>query len=299
MIFPSFIKKQATIGLVAPAGRVVPEVTDSAIRILTDVGFRVISGRCIEKSHYQFSATDAQRLADLQEMIDRTDVDVILCLRGGYGAIRIVDGIDFSPLKHHPKWLIGFSDITVLHAALQKEGIASVHAAMPKSWHDGVALTDDFQRLMRFLAGEWPAYHVAAHSHNRFGTTTGELCGGNLSLLYALRGTPYDLDPRGKILFIEDLSEYLYHLDRMMQNFRLGGVLAQLNGLVVGHFTEMKDNATPFGKTVEEIVMDAVADYHYPVMFGFPAGHISPNYPLVMGRQVELSVDAQGGSLTF
>lgn len=299
MIFPSLIKPQATFGLVAPAGRVAPEVVEQAVMILLDAGYGVAKGNHVDGSHHQFAATDEQRLNDLQMMINREDVDVIVCLRGGYGAIRIVDKIDFTPLQQHPKWLIGFSDITVLHCALQKQGVASIHAAMPKNWHDGQFLTDDFLRLMDILNGEWPAYDVAPHAFNRQGVTSGELCGGNLSLLYALRGTPYDFNPKGKILFIEDLSEYLYHLDRMMNSLKLGGIFEQISGLVVGQFTDMKDNATPYGQTVEEIILEAVSDYDFPVMFGFPAGHASPNFPLVMGRQVELTVDASGGKLIF
>ncbi|PZX11238.1 muramoyltetrapeptide carboxypeptidase [Breznakibacter xylanolyticus] len=299
MIVPSFIKKQATFGLVAPAGKVAPEVVQQAVMVLLDAGFGVVKGRYIDGVHHQFSATDAQRLSDLQMMMDAPEVDVILCLRGGYGTMRLVDGLNFSAMAARPKWLVGFSDITVLHAAMQRQGLASLHASMPKGWMDGHAVSDDFLRLMDLLVGEWPLYQVAPHSLNRVGEGRGELCGGNLSLLYALRGTPYAFDPRGKILFIEDLAEYHYHLDRMMQNFRLGGVFDGLSGLVVGHFTEMKDNVTPYGQSVEEIILEAVQGYDFPVMFGFPAGHASPNYPLVMGRDVRLTVNHSEGCLDF
>ena len=299
MFFPPFIKNYATIGLAAPAGHVAPEVVDQAKRILGDAGFKVISGRYIDQSHHQFAASDTARLADLQQMLDHPDIDIILCLRGGYGTIRIVEQLDFTLFKKHPKWLIGFSDITVLHAAFQNEGISSIHAAMPKSWRNEEGLTDDFNLLLKFLKGEWTSYNTTPHPLNRAGEASGVLRGGNLSLLYALRGTPYDFNPDGTILFIEDLSEYLYHIDRMMHNLKLGGVLRKISGLVVGHFTDLKDNNTPFGQTVEEIIMEAVREYDYPVLFGFPAGHQSPNYPMVLGSRVKVTVDNEGGQLSY
>lgn len=290
MIHPPSIKKGDTIGIVAPAGRIDSNIVKQACIRIEHLGFKTKVGKSVHQHHFNFSSTDANRKDDLQEMMDDENIKAIVCTRGGYGAIRIVDQLDFTGIIKSPKWLVGFSDITVLHAALQKHDLASIHGPMTKSFSNYTDSSADVDILFAFLEGQSPEYVINPYPTNRLGKTTGTLVGGNLSLIHALRGTKYDFDPNGKILFIEDLSEYLYHLDRTMYNLKLGGVLEKLSGLVVGQFTDMHDNETPFGQGIEEIIYNAVAEYNYPVAFNFPAGHIETNYPLILGDKVELNV---------
>jgi muramoyltetrapeptide carboxypeptidase len=300
MIFPHFIKKGSTIGIIAPAGRIDIESIRYAEKLLIDRGFKVEFGEHVLNAFYQFAGNDAHRLSDLQQMLDRQDIEAILCARGGYGAIRIVNELDWTGFLKHPKWIVGYSDITVLHSALQNQlGIASIHGIMPKNYSSKLMDDPDMDWLFRILTGDLPSYHIPSHQLNKTGSATGELTGGNLSLLYALRGTKYDIDPKGKILFIEDVGEYLYHLDRMIHNLNLGGILEQISGLVVGQFSEMKDNDTPFGFSAYEIVHEAVKDYNYPVLFNFMAGHSPLNLPLVFGKTVTLHVTSEGAELMF
>ncbi|MFT3737453.1 MAG: LD-carboxypeptidase [Breznakibacter sp.] len=291
MIFPSSINKGSTIGLVSPAGKIDPGLADKLVRLLESKGYRCRFSPNALGAYHQFSATDGQRLSDLQQLLDDEEVDAILCLRGGYGAIRLLGELDLNNVQKKPKWLVGFSDITVLHALLQGHGgMVSLHGPMAKHIVEAENNRADIGAFWQFLEGDWPEYVFPTHSMNRLGNATGRLVGGNLSLLYALRGTPYDIVSEGDVLFVEDLNEYLYHLDRMMRNLKLGGILARLSALVVGQFTDMKDNATPFGASAYEIVYDAVKEYGYPVIFGFPAGHSEPNYPLPLGANVSIGV---------
>ena len=300
MIFPLPISKDAHIGLVAPAGRIDAELAYALVELLEAKGFRCTLSPNALGGHNQFSGTDSQRLSDLQQMLDDESVDAVICLRGGYGAMRIVDELGLDKLVERPKWLVGFSDITALHAKLQGHGpVVSMHGPMAKHIVEAEEGRGDIEALWLFLEGKWPEYSFAAHPLNRHGMATGRLVGGNLSLVYALRGTTYDIVGEGDVLFVEDLNEYLYHLDRMMHNLKLGGVLAKLSALVVGQFTDMKDNGTPFGASAYEIINDAVKEYGYPVVFDFPAGHCEPNYPLPLGATVTVTVDSNQSKFTF
>lgn len=300
MIRPNYLKKGDTIGIVSPAGKIAKSILSVAENILTQKGFHVVTAPHAFNHHHQFSGNDQERLSDLQHMLDREDISAIICSRGGYGTIRIIDQLNFKKFRKHPKWVVGFSDITVLHSCLQqKQSCQSIHGIMPKHFVDGEDPSEDFERLIGLLEGTLPVYETRPHPLNRPGVCLGELNGGNLSLLYALRGTRYDIKPDGKILFIEDLNEYLYHLDRMMHNLKLGGILQRISGLVVGQFTDMKDNATPFGQEAAEIIRASVDAYDYPVMFNFPAGHSRPNYPLVLGDVCQLTVEENNCSLNF
>lgn len=292
MNIPPFLKKGDRIRIVSPAGKVSAKKIIPGIELLRNEGFEVLIGQHVFGEHFQFSGTDSERAADLQEAIDDPQTRAIICARGGYGSVRLLEQLDFSLLKANPKWLIGFSDITVLHSVFNSLGLASIHGAMPGFYLQQEQASESFQKLMQILSGETLTYQFETSSFNRSGSAQGEIVGGNLSLLYSLKGTLFDLKTEGKILFIEDLSEYLYHLDRMMVNLRLSGKLEKLAGLIVGGFTEMKDNDNPFGKTVEEIILDAVRDYTFPVCFNFPAGHIDENMPLVLGSRYELNVDS-------
>ena len=298
-LVPPLLKPGDRILLLSPSGNMAPEPVVAAANVLRSLGYQVELSRHALGCAGIYSGTDDERLADLQAALDRPDVAAIWCIRGGYGAMRIIDRLDFSVFMKHPKWLVGFSDITVLHAAFQKMGVASLHAPMMKHISDYGAADLDLRRTVDLMQGLHSPVEAEAGLLSRCGHATGVLEGGNLSLLYAMRGTPYDFNPQGKILFIEDLSEYHYHLDRMMQNLRLGRVLERLSGLVVGQFTEMKDGATPYGTDAYGIIAEAVGGYGYPVWFGFPAGHDHPNRPLLLGARVNLSVEVGRGCLGY
>ncbi len=300
MIFPRFIDESATIGIVAPAGKIDAETINYTKELLHKLGYRVVVGEHLLSSHHQFAGNDRQRAADMQHLLNSTDVDVIMCARGGYGTNRIIKSLDFSHFLQAPKWIVGFSDITVLHSKLQNRlGIASVHGPMPKNFPGRSTGDEDLTNLFNILKGILPVYNTPAHPLNRAGSAEGELIGGNLSILYSLRGTSLDFDPHGKILFIEDVGEKLYHLDRMMMNLKNGGALKCLRGLVVGEFSDMVDSDTPFGATPYEIIYDAVKEFNYPVLFDFPAGHGEVNQPLVLGKRVTLNVTQTNGKIEF
>ncbi len=272
------------IRIISPAGKCEAEPLYGITEWLRSQGYRVGWGKHAASGCFQYAGPDEERLSDLQEALDDPAVNAILCSRGGYGTIRLLERLDFTQFLDHPKWVAGYSDITLLHSALHRKGCRSVHGAMLRHSLDEQGLPDEsFLHLMATLRGEMINTSWNGGLFNRPGKTTAPLTGGNLSLLYALTGTPYEADTRGKILFIEDTGEYLYHLDRMMVSLRLAGRLASLAGLVAGYFTDMKDNDDPFGKETREIILDAVRDYGYPVAFGFPAGHERPNRALVSG----------------
>jgi muramoyltetrapeptide carboxypeptidase len=251
----------------------------------------VIIGKHVFDKHFQYAGTDQQRAHDFQEAIDDLEAKAIICARGGYGTVRIIEKLDFSPLLKNPKWMVGFSDVTVIHSVLNHLRIASIHGAMPGFFVENKKPTRSFFSLLETITTGKSHIETGTHELNRKGICSGELVGGNLSLIYSLQGTPYQLETSGKILLIEDLSEFLYHLDRMMQNLRLAGQLKNLAGLVVGGFTEMKDNENPFGKTASEIILEAVRDYSFPVCFDFPIGHIPKNLPVILGADYQLEVN--------
>ncbi len=284
---PSYLKKGDKIGIVACARKISLVEIQPAIDILKSWGLEVVLSKNLFNTDNQFSGSDDERVEDLQMMLNDDSVKAVISARGGYGTMRIIDKIDFTHVKKHPKWIIGYSDITVLHSHLHNLGIETLHATMPINFTKNAEATET---LRKALFGEKIKYNAKAHPLNRKGNTKAEIIGGNLSLLYALTGSVSDINTRGKILFIEDLDEYLYHIDRMMMNLKRSGKLEHLTGLVVGGMVDMKDNTIPFGKTTEEIIIDAVKEYNYPVCFNFPAGHIDENFALYLGRKVKLIV---------
>jgi len=287
-IRPSFLKQGDYVGIVAPARKISEEELLPAIRLLQSWGLNVKLGKHIYSTDYQFAGNDETRRHDFQAMLDNAEIKAIFSARGGYGAVRIIDKLDFSLFKRHPKWIVGYSDVTVFHSHIHKHtGVETLHCTMPINFEKD---TESLQLLKKALFGEPLSYNYDNLLLNRAGEAEGVLVGGNLSLLYALAATPSDIDTDGKILFLEDLDEYLYHIDRMMMQLKRSGKLAKLKGLVIGSFSEMKDNTVPFGKTAEEIIADAVKEYNYPVCFGFPAGHGQKNYPLFLGRTAKLTV---------
>ncbi len=284
---PPYLKKGDTIAIAATARKVSPSDLSFAIRLIQEKGFKIVLAKNIYSECHQFAGDDILRTQAFQELIDRKDIQAIFIARGGYGTVRIIDQIDFTPLKKFPKWICGFSDITALHAHLFQMGIQSVHSTMPVLFNQSDAATNS---LFDILEGKKIHYPIVPHPMNRTGECQGILVGGNLSVLYSLSGSPSQLDLKNKILFLEDVDEYLYHIDRMMVQLKRSGMLSKLKGLVVGGFTDLKDNTVLFGKTAEEIIFDAVKEYDYPVCFHFPAGHIKDNLAFVHGCQISLSV---------
>lgn len=289
MIIPPYLHPGSTIGIVPPAGKVNPNYIVNAKQFLEARGYNVLISDNANSNYFQFAGTDEERLVAVQRFLEDQSINAILFARGGYGSIRIIDKLDFEKFQQHPKWLIGFSDITVFHAKASQLNIASIHSPMSSSMDINCA-NDDIKLTMQLLKGKLDIKQPSPHPLNKKGCADGILTGGNLSLIYALRGTQLDIDPKGKILFIEDLNEYLYHLDRMMHNLKLGGILENISGLIVGQFTSMKDNDSPFGQEAYQIINEVVKEYNYPVIFDYPAGHVDVNYPLVFGKRAEMEV---------
>jgi muramoyltetrapeptide carboxypeptidase len=289
---PRYLQKGDTIGLVCPAGFMPVEKVSECIRVLNeDWGFTTKVGNTIGRQYHYFSGTDEERVEDFQHMLDDDNVKAILCARGGYGLSRIIDKIDFRKFKTNPKWIIGFSDITILHSHIYRNyNIATLHAPMANAFNEEGYKNEFVQSLRHALEGKKTKYQVASHEFNRKGEAIGELVGGNLALLAHLVGTDSDLKTKGRILFIEDIGEYLYNIDRMMYQLKRSGKLDKLAGLIVGGFTDMKDTERPFGQTVHEIIRDAVAEYDYPVCFDFPVSHGEKNYALKVGAGYKLKV---------
>ncbi len=299
MITPPYLSKGDTIGLVCPAGYMAREKAQTAIDVLQQWGFNVRVGNTLGSySTNYFSGTDKERLDDLQQMMDDDDVKAVMCARGGYGMSRIIDKIDFKKFKKHPKWIIGFSDITVLHCHLfSNYKIASLHAPMAAAFSDDGYKNEFVQSLHKAMIGETANYHCDAYPFNRNGKASGRLIGGNLALLAHLVGTGSDINTKNKILFIEDVGEYIYNVDRMLYQLKRAGKLDKLAALVVGKFSDMKDTTTPFGQTVEEVIRDVVKDYDYPVCFHFPVSHEKENYALKIGMKYKLDVNPTVTSL--
>ncbi|MEI6946199.1 LD-carboxypeptidase [Paraflavisolibacter sp. H34] len=292
---PPYLQQGDTIGIVAPAGFMPFENMQTCIETLVSWGYNVRPGATANSSSANyFSGTDEERAADLQQMLDDKEIKAILCARGGYGVSRIVDGLSFKKFRKHPKWIIGFSDITVLHAHLYANfGIATLHAPMAAAFNEGGAREPYVQSLKAALEGERLRYECPAHAFNRPGKAKGDLVGGNLALLAHLVGTPSDLVTKNKILFLEDVGEYLYNIDRMLLQLKRCGRLDELAGLVIGGFTGSKDTTRPFGKEAFELIRDAVQEYGYPVCFGFPVSHERENFALKVGVGYKLDVSEE------
>ena len=291
IVQPSYLKKGDKVAITCPAKKLPHPMTD-AIALLESWGLEVVLGKTVTASFHQFAGDDALRAADLQRFVSDKSIKAIFAARGGYGTIRMIDDVDFMPIKEASKWIIGFSDITVLHAHLFAVfGLQTIHGQMPMTIPDGT--TESLQTLRKALFGEGFGYRFSAEKLNREGEAQGILVGGNLTLLVAVSGSVSDFDYDGKILFLEDVGEYLYSIDRMMRTLKRARKLKNLAGLIVGGFTELKDNEIPFGQTAEEIIFEVVKEYHYPVCFGFPAGHIPNNQALIFGKTLNLTVQKQ------
>ena len=289
---PPYLDRGDTIGILCPAGYMAFERAEKCIEILQSWGFQVKLGRTLGgNSPNYFSGTDEERLSDFQEMLDDDDVKAVLCARGGYGIGRIIENIRFKKFKKVPKWIIGFSDVTVLHAHIYSNyKIATLHAPMAAAFQDG---ENEYVESVRWaLTGRKSSYEAKAHGFNKVGTAKGELIGGNLALLAHISGTSSDFKSKNRILFLEDIGEYLYNIDRMLYQLKRNGKFDKLAGLIIGGFTENKDTDRPFGKTADEIIHEMFKEYDYPIAFGFPVSHQRDNYALKIGVQYKLNVNA-------
>ncbi|HEY9533561.1 MAG TPA: LD-carboxypeptidase [Mucilaginibacter sp.] len=296
-IMPPYLKKGDKVAITCPAKKLPKPMTD-AIALLESWGLEVVLGDTINASYHQFAGDDELRAGDMQRFTDDDDIKAIIAARGGYGTVRMIDKVNFDRLKENPKWIIGFSDITLLHLHLYaKYGLQTIHGQMPVNVPDASAKS--LQSLKNALFGHEVSCQYKPHGRYRNGVANGVLIGGNLSLLIASLGSVSDFSYDGKILFIEDVGEYLYAIDRMIRTLDRAGKLKNLAGLIVGGFTDIKDNDIPFGQTVTDIVMEVVKNYAYPVCFDFPAGHVPDNRALILGRKTHLEVSAEKVDLNY
>jgi len=294
---PPHLKKGDKIAIVCPAKKL-PTNINSAIAILEDWGLTVSIGATVTGAYRQFSGTDEQRRADIQQYLDDPSIRAIIAGRGGYGTIRIIDKLDFTAFNENPKWLVGFSDITILLShALSALQVQSIHGQMPYTFDSSTPQA--LQSLKDALFGEALHYNHVSESNNRDGNAEGILIGGNLTLLIALEGSASEMDYEDKILFLEDVGEHEYSIDRMMRVLKRKGKLSKLKGLIVGAFNEIPEESIPFGQTPEEVIWDLVKEYDYPVCFNFPTGHIEDNRAMVLGKNVSLNVNQNNVQLKF
>ena len=293
MIYPPFLNANDTIIIVSPSGVIEKSLIVGVKEVFESWGYAVEIAKNAFAQYGRFAGTPAERCEDLQAALDHPTAKAIFCSRGGYGLTQIIDQLNFDAFCKNPKWLIGFSDITVLHNAISKYDIVSCHGSMAKYLVESTGNETYVVALKQFLKGEVHNLTFAAHAQNRLGSTNGIVRGGNLSVLYGLRATPFDIDFENAILFIEDIGEQAYHIDRMMQNLRLSGALSKISGLLVGQFNHMPYDPDMMA-SVEDVIKNACADYNFPIAFDLPFGHIIGNLPLLIGARAQLFVDEGG-----
>lgn len=291
MIIPDKLNKGDVVAIISTARKISKQEVETAVKYLEAIGLEVKLGANIFEEDNQFAGTDEQRAKDLQWALNHPDVKAIFCSRGGYGTVRIIDNIDYTTFIKNPKWVCGYSDITALHSHLHAQfNATSIHSTMPINFKDNTEKS--LASLKSALFDGVLEYRFESHAFNRVGRNTAKVVGGNLSMLYSLMGSSSEIDTEGKILFLEDLDEYLYHIDRMMMNLKRANKLNKLAGLIVGGMTDMNDNTIPFGKGAEKIIQDAVKEYNYPVCFNFPAGHIDDNRAIILGAEATIKVSS-------
>lgn len=297
MKIPPSLQKGDTITILATARKNIDDNLKPAIDLLHSWGLEVVIGKTIGLDDNQLAGTDEERAADLQHHMDNPNIKAIWCVRGGYGTVRIIDLLDFTKFKQNPKWIFGFSDVTILHSYINKMDIATIHGAMPVTV--AKATPETIESLRKALFGESLNYEIPSEAANKLGKARGEIVGGNLSILYSLMGSNAQIDCKGKILFIEDIDEYLYHIDRMMMSLKRCGCFDGLSGLVVGGMTKMRDNEISWGKNAYQIIADVTKEYSFPILYNFPAGHFRDNRALIFGKQVSLEISKETSKLIF
>ena len=299
---PPYLKTGDTVAIVAPSG-ILKNRTDEvqqAQALLKRWGLHSVVGKHVFSEADHFAGTDDERCEDLQEALDNPKISAIWCARGGYGTVRILDKLDYSKFKQNPKWLIGYSDITALHNQIHNEGVESLHAIMCVSLpKDESEIEASISTLKNTLFGNPLSYTLKGSSYNKTGTTSGQLVGGNLTMLHTMLGSKTSIDTFGKILFIEEIGEYKYHIDRMLQSLKRAGYFDNCKGVIVGDMTKLRTNTTLWGTSVEQLILDALADYDFPIAFNMPAGHEKDNQALILGRTVKLTVDSKQSSVVF
>lgn len=302
LIQPDYLKAGDTVAIVAPSGILNnrEKEVNQAKNLLKSWGLHVIIGEHVFKKANHFAGTDDERAEDFQSALDNPKIKAIWCARGGYGTVRVLDKLDYTKYKTNPKWVIGYSDITAIHNQLNNVGSESIHALMCTS------LTDDLVDIENTIAtfkaaifGKSLSYSVKGSKYNKKGSTSGKLVGGNLTLLHTMLGSKTSIDTNGKILFIEEIGEYKYHIDRMLQSLKRAGYFENCKGIIVGNMSKMRKNTTPWGTSVQQLILDVVAEYDFPVLFDFPAGHEKDNRALILGRTVELKVGSDKSSVVF
>lgn len=302
LLRPAYLKAGDTVAIVAPSGILKNREREvqQAVDLLKDWGLNAIVGEHVFSKADHFAGTDEERCEDLQKAMDDPTISAIWCARGGYGTVRILDKLDYTKLKENPKWIIGYSDITALHNQLHNQGFESLHALMCVSLtQDITEVQESVDTFKAALFGNPPNYDLEGSKYNREGEASGQLIGGNLTILHTMLGSDTSLDTSGKILFIEEIGEYKYHIDRMLQSMKRAGYFENLNGLVVGDMSKLRKNTTLWGTSVEQLILDALAEYDFPIAFNMPAGHEDDNRALVLGRTVELKVGKEKSSLYF
>ena len=302
LIKPDYLKKGDTVAIVAPSGvlKNYHSYINKAKKILKNWELNVVIGDNVFKDDGHFAGTDKQRTSDFQAALDNKSIKAIWCARGGYGTMRIIDNLNYEKFKENPKWIIGYSDITAIHNDIHNENSQSIHGMMCKSLEEVNINEDDSVKLLKkTLFGEKLSYNIEGNKYNIEGQASGPLVGGNLTLLHCLLGSNSSINTDGKILFIEDLGEYLYHIDRMLYSMKRAGYFDNCKGLIVGDFTDLRKNTTPFGRNLKELIIEIVKEYNFPVSFGFPAGHGDKNYPLILGREIKFDVSKEKTNIIF
>ena len=301
LIQPEYLKSGDTISIVAPSG--VLNNFENKIKLAVDIfeswGLKVVLGNHIYNKNGHFAGTDKQRIGDFQNALDNQSIKAIWCARGGYGAVRIIDDLNFNNYLKNPKWIIGFSDITVIHNKLNNLNSESIHAIMPSGIENLEPSNESIIKLKNVLFGESLSYSIASNTDNKTGTSEGVLVGGNLTLIQTLIGSNTELKTDNKILFIEEVGEYAYHLDRMLYSLKRAGYFENCNGLIVGQISDIKENTTDFGMSINKLILDLLKEYDFPILFDFPAGHEKVNYPIILGRNIKLKVNPLESKVAF